>query len=150
MLVKITVGGTYSDFEKQLGFSRSQELEAGTVIDYPGEYGLGLVEVGLAEAIEEIEPAFAILEAIQAEEGARLVEPSEAIAFEVVEAGEGPKASLAITDTAKKLLDKHELDDLTFLIGTGAAGKITLRDAKKFVEEYGEQKRNAEHEANEA
>lgn len=124
MLIKITVDGTYSDFEKQPGFSRSQELEAGAVVDFPGEYGLGLIESELGEAIEEIEPAFAILEAIQAEEGARLVEPSG-----------GPRATFEITDTAKKLLDKYKLDpaDVT---GTGKGGKITHGDASKFVAKH--------------
>lgn len=125
MLVKITVDGLYSDFKKQPGFARSQILEADAVVDLPGEYGLGLIESGLAEAIEEIEPAFAILEAIQAEEGAKLVdEPSE-----------GPKASSAITDTAKKLLDKHKLDPAN-VTGTGRGGKITLRDANKYVADF--------------
>lgn len=124
MLVKIIVGGLYSDYKKQPGFVRSQTLEAGAIVDFPGEYGLGLIESELAEAIEEIEPAFAMLEAIQAEEGARLVE-----------AGEGPKVIFEITDTAKKLLDKHKLDPAN-VTGTGRGGKITLRDANKYVADF--------------
>lgn len=144
MLVKIIVGGRYSDFKKQPGFVRSQILEADAVVDLPGEYGLGLIESELAEAIEEIEPAFAILEAIQAEEGAKLVEPSE-----------GPKVINEITDTAKKLLDKHKLDP-TDVTGTGKGGKITLRDANKYVADFLAVEKEkvkaylAEREANEA
>lgn len=144
MLVKIIVDGTYSDFNKKPGFSRSQELEAGAIVDFPGEYAQGLVLSGLAEAIEEIEPAFAILEAIQAEEGAKLVEPSE-----------GLKVINEITDTAKKLLDKHKLDP-TDVTGTGKGGKITLRDANKYVADFLAVEKEkvkaylAEHEANEA
>lgn len=124
MLVKIIIDGLYSDFEKQPGFVRSQTLEAGAVVNLPGEYAQGLIESGLAEAILEIEPAFAILEAIQAEEGAKLVGPSE-----------GPKAALEITDTAKRQLDKHKLDPAN-VTGTGKGGKITLGDAKKYVEKH--------------
>ncbi len=132
MLIKITVSGTYSDFEKQPGFSRSQELEAGAAVDFPGEYAGGLVESGLAEFVEEIEPAFAILEALMAEETARLDEP---LAFEVIEGKKALKPILEITDPAKLQLDRYEIDpaDVT---GTGKGGKITLGDARKHIAEY--------------
>ncbi len=132
MLIKITVDGTYSDFEKQPGFSRSQKLEAGTVVDFPGEYAGGLVESGLAELVEEIEPAFAILEALMAEETAKL---DESLAFEVIGGERAPKPMLEITDPAKRQLDRYDIDPAN-VTGTGKGGKITLGDAKKFVAKH--------------
>jgi pyruvate/2-oxoglutarate dehydrogenase complex dihydrolipoamide acyltransferase (E2) component len=121
MLIKITIDGLYSDFEKQPGFVRSRELEAGTVIDFPGEYAGGLVESGLAEFAEGEES-----------EAASLDEP---LAFEVVETDQAPKPILEITDPAKRQLDMYDIDpaDVT---GTGKGGKITLGDANKFVAKH--------------
>lgn len=129
MLIKIIVDGLYSDFEKQPGFARSRWIEAGTVVDFPGEYGLGLVESELGELVDPSDAD------VFGGRLPQLVEPSEAVAFEVVEDGEGPKALLTITDTAKKLLDKYKLDpaDVT---GTGKDGKITHRDANKYVTDF--------------
>ncbi|MEE9366575.1 MAG: hypothetical protein V3W44_07810 [Dehalococcoidales bacterium] len=126
MLIKITIDGLYSDFLKQPGFVRSQELEAGTVIDFPGEYAQGLVESGLAELVES--PTSVILEAIEAEERTKL-------SFEVVETDQAPKPILEITDPAKRQLDMYDIDpaDVT---GTGKGGKITLGDANKFVAKH--------------
>ena len=116
MLVKIKVDGTYSDFKRRPGFVRSQNLTAGTTIDFPGEYARGLVDVGLAEFVSE----------------------QETITFEVVE--EAPKPILTITDTAKRQLDKYQIDPVD-VTGTGRGGKITLRDANKYVAKYLEEEK---------
>jgi len=110
VLVEILQAGPYSDYDHPSGHVAAKNYKVGDLARFPAEYVIRIVTAGLAKLAPEpevLEPAERELEVIT-----RVIKPGE----NATRGARGTAAELGV--------------DLTKVTGTGANGRITVKDVR--------------------